>query len=167
MMEVVNDREVAQARFDAALALVKTQPGVNPEQVAAIGYCFGGGVVLSMARAGADLDGVVSFHGALGGLAPIGDDIDAKFLVLNGDADPIVTDEQIATFKSEMDEAGLGYQFVEYENVKHAFTNPEATEKGEKFNLPLAYNAEADADSWQRMKTFLAGLFEAEAVEVK
>lgn len=159
MREVVNNQEIAQARFDAALALLKTQPGVNPEQVAAIGYCFGGAVVLSMARAGADLDGVVSFHGALAGLAPVAEGVTAQFLVLNGGADPMITDEQIANFKNDMDAAGLSYEFVEYETAKHAFTNPAATEKGEKFGIPLEYNAEADADSWKRMEEFLAGLF--------
>ncbi len=160
MMEVVNDQEAAKARFQAGLAIIKSQPQAHPNKTAAIGYCFGGAVVLSMARAGADLDGVVSFHGALGNLAPIAsEDIDTKFLVLNGGADPLVTDEQISTFKTSMDNAGLDYTFVEYESAQHAFTNPSATALGEEFELPLEYNAEADADSWQRMHAFLTKLF--------
>lgn len=165
MMEVVNNQDVARARFQTALAVLKSQPQVNPEQVAAIGYCFGGAVVLSMARAGADLDAVVSFHGALGGLPPVAEDADAHVLVLNGAADPMVTDEQIQAFEDSMDAAGMNYQFVEYEGAKHAFTNPAATEKGGQFNLPLEYNAEADADSWQRMRQFLAEIFGQDSPE--
>lgn len=159
MMEVIENQDVAQARFEAALALIKSQPEADPQRTAAIGYCFGGAVVLSMARAGADLDGVVSFHGALADLAPVAEQVDARFLVLHGGADPMVTDEQEEVFKQEMDAAGVEWEFVEYEDAKHAFTNPAATAKGEEFDLPLEYDAEADADSWQRMQEFLVEVF--------
>lgn len=160
MMEVVSQPEVARARFEAALAVLKSQPQAHPNKTAAIGYCLGGAVVLSMARAGADLEGVVSFHGALGNLAPVAEDVDARFLVLHGAADPLVTDEQVQLFKDSMDAAGVNYSFVEYDGAKHAFTNPAATALGEKFNLPLEYSAEADAASWQQMQEFLIKIFE-------
>ncbi len=159
MMELVNQQDVAKARFEAALAVLKSQPQAHPNKTAAIGYCFGGAVVLSMARAGADLDGVVSFHGALGNLTPVAEDVKADFLVLHGGADPLVTDEQVQAFKDSMEAAGVDYNFVEYDDAKHAFTNPAATALGEKFDMPLEYNAEADAESWQRMQEFLAEIF--------
>lgn len=160
MMEVVNNAQIAQERFLKAKDILQDHAASDPEKVAAIGYCFGGAVVLSMARAGVDLDGVVSFHGALGGLAPINkEDISAEFLVLNGGDDPFVTDEQEVEFKKSMDEAGVTYEFINYPGVVHAFTNPEATAKGEAYGLPLKYDQAADQDSWQRMQNFLQSLF--------
>ena len=149
-----------QARFEAARAFLNSQPDVDPEQNAAIGYCFGGGVVLAMARAGQDLDGVVSFHGSLGGggtAAP--GTVKARLLVANGADDPFVTAEQIAAFKAEMDAAGADYTFINYPGAVHSFTNPGADALGERFGLPLAYNAEADADSWAQMQAFFQSLF--------
>ena len=148
-----------QARFEAAHAFLNSQPDVNPEQNAAIGYCFGGGVVLAMARSGADLDGVVSFHGSLAGGAVAPAAIKARILVANGADDPFVTAEQIAAFKAEMDAAGADYTFINYPGAKHSFTNPDADAFGEKFGLPLAYNAAADADSWAEMQAFLQSVF--------
>lgn len=160
MMEVINGADAAQVRFTKALELLKGHPASDPNKTAAIGYCFGGAVVLSMARAGVELDAVVSFHGSLAGLAPINEgEVTADFLVLNGADDPMVTEQQKQAFKQEMDSAELDYQFVDYPGAVHAFTNPDATEKGETYNLPLAYDAEADADSWAKMKSFLAQVF--------
>jgi dienelactone hydrolase len=117
-------------------------------------------VVLEMARSGADLDGVVSFHGSLGGGSTASPGaVKARILVMNGADDPFVTAEQIAAFKAEMDAAGAEYAFINYPGVKHSFTNPGADAFGEKFGLPLAYDAEADADSWAEMQTFLQSLF--------
>jgi len=149
-----------EARFEAARDFLNSQPDVDPEQNAAIGYCFGGGVVLEMARSGADLDGVVSFHGSLGGggTASPGE-VKARILVLNGADDPFVTAEQIAAFKAEMDAAGADYTFINYPGAKHSFTNPGADAFGEKFGLPLAYDAEADADSWAEMQAFFQSVF--------
>jgi dienelactone hydrolase len=147
-------------RFEAARAFLNSQPDVDPGKNAAIGYCFGGGVVLAMARAGEDLDGVVSFHGSLGGggVAAPGT-IKARILVANGADDPFVTAEQIAAFKAEMDAAGADYTFINYPGARHSFTNPGADAFGERFGLPLAYNAEADADSWAEMQAFFQSLF--------
>lgn len=159
MMEVVNGEGVAFARFNEALKTFKALDVTADDQIAAIGYCFGGAVVLSMARAGVDLSGVVSFHGALGGLAPIKEQVNSKFLVLNGAADPFITPEQIVAFKKEMDEAELDYEFINYPNAKHAFTNPAATEKGKNYGIPLEYNEEVDKASWNEMKDFLKTVF--------
>jgi dienelactone hydrolase len=162
---VRNNLPLMQARFEAARAFLNSQPDVDPAQNAAIGYCFGGGVVLAMARSGEDLAGVVSFHGSLdgGGTAAPGT-IKARILVANGEDDPFVTDEQIAAFKAEMDAAGADYTFINYPGAVHSFTNPEADTFGERFGLPLAYNAEADADSWAEMQAFFQSVF-GEAAE--
>ena len=148
-------------RFNTALDILKNQPAVNPKHIAAIGYCFGGGIVLNMARAGVDLDGVVSFHGTLepvDGKAKRGD-IKASLLVLNGADDSLVPPEQQQAFREEMDAAGVDYEFVNYPGAKHAFTNPAADEYAKQFDLPVAYNANADKQSWQQMRNFFARIF--------
>jgi dienelactone hydrolase len=151
---------LARARFEAALAALRDQPTVIDDKVAAIGYCFGGGVVLNMARLGVDIDGVVSYHGSLATRNPAGPgDIKTRVLVFNGADDPLVTGEQIASFKSEMDAAGANYEFVNYPGAVHGFTNPGADEKGEKFGLPLAYDPAADSDSWTRTQAFFKQIF--------
>lgn len=160
MMEVISNAEVAKARFEKGLELLKQHPAADPEKLAAVGYCFGGAVSLSMARLGSDLDGVVSFHGALEGLAPVAEGgVNTRFLVLNGADDPFVTAEAKETFKAQMDAAQLKYEFIDYPGAVHAFTNPDADEKGEAYGLPLKYNAEADRDSWQRMQAFFKEIF--------
>ena len=156
---VRKDLRLMQARFDAARAYLNAQPMVNPEQNAAIGYCFGGSVVLSMARAGADLDGVVSFHGSLGGLPPVSETTTARVLVANGAEDPFISSESIAQFKQEMQTAGADFSFINYPGAKHSFTNPDADDAGKRFDLPLQYDAEVDAASWQAMQDFLNSLF--------
>ena len=158
--ELRQNLPLAKARFLAALDFLRQQPTVDPEKIAAIGYCFGGGVVLEMARAGVDLDGVASFHGSLDTANPVTPGkVKAKVLVLNGADDPFVTPEQIAAFKQEMEAAGVDYRFVNYPGARHSFTNPEADAFGKKFNLPLAYDQEADRKSWQAMQDFFAGIF--------
>lgn len=159
---VRKDLDLMQARFNAARDFLNTQETVDPEQNAAIGYCFGGSVVLSMARAGADLDGVVSFHGSLGGLPPVDDAITARVLVANGADDGFVSAESIAVFKDDMDVAGADYTFIDYPGAKHSFTNPGANAFGEKFNLPLEYNAEADKASWATMLDFFDRIFKSQ-----
>ena len=158
--EIRKNLPEAKARFLAALDLLKRQPTVDPDRIAAIGYCFGGGVVLEMARAGIDLKGVVSFHGSLATdrRAKPGE-VKAKMLVLNGADDPMTTPEQIALFKSEMASAGVDYRFISYLEAKHSFTNPDADAYGKKYHLPLAYNVEADKKSWQAMKEFFKEIF--------
>src|SRR5512143_238201 len=158
--EVKKNMAVAKARFDAAKSLLQQQPTVDPKQIAAIGYCFGGGIVLEMMRRGERLAGVASFHGSLPGTTVVKPgSIKTKVLVLNGADDPFTTPEQIATFKKEMETAKIDYRFINYPGAKHSFTNPESTKYGEEFKLPLAYNAEADANSWEELKLFLKEIF--------
>jgi dienelactone hydrolase len=148
--------DVSEKRFAAARALLTQQPDVDGKRIAAIGYCFGGGMVLQMARRGVDLAGVVSFHGTLATQTPAkAGSVKAKLLVLNGAADPFVKPEQVGAFKKEMQDAGVTFTFIDYPGVVHAFTNPAATENGKKFNLPLAYDADADTKSWAEMQRFL------------
>jgi dienelactone hydrolase len=161
MQAALADMKVAESRFNQAMKLLQQQPTVEPNKIAAIGYCFGGGTVLHMARQGADLAGVVSFHGSLTTATPaqVGQ-VKAKMLVLNGAEDPFVTAEQITALKQEMQNAGAEMEFVNYPGVKHSFTNKDADDYGKRFDMPLVYNAKADKDSWQRMQVFLGKVFE-------
>jgi dienelactone hydrolase len=154
--ELMKNFDVGMARFMAAMDFLKQQPTVDPTRIAAIGYCFGGGVVLNMARQGADFKGVASFHGGLAAVKPGQPGmVKAKILVLNGADDIFIPPEQIEAFKQEMKSAGADFQFISYPGAVHSFTNPEATALGKKFNLPLAYNADADKKSWFELKEFL------------
>jgi dienelactone hydrolase len=153
------DPVMAKRRFDAALAKAKSHPLADTTQVAAIGYCFGGSMVLNMARLGENLDGVVSFHGNLNGVPPSKDKLKAAVLVCHGEADKFVSAQDVTTFKRQMDSIGAKYTFKSYPNATHAFTNPAATEKGKKFNMPIEYNAQADTTSWNDMKTFFGSIF--------
>ena len=157
---VRSNMPLAKARFLAALDQLKANPLTDADKLAAIGYCFGGGIVLQMARQGIDLKGVASFHGSLATNAPAQPGkVKARVMVFNGEDDPFTTKAQIAAFKQEMQNAGVDYQFVNYPGAKHSFTNPDATALGKKFKLPLAYNAKADKDSWRRMQGFFHELF--------
>jgi dienelactone hydrolase len=159
--EVLQNFAVAKARFLAGMELLKEKPFVDPTRIAAIGYCFGGGIVLNMARQGVDLQGVVSFHGSLSPVQPAQPGVvKARILVLHGDADRFTTPEQIAAFKKEMEEAKVDYRFISYPGATHSFTNPDADKIAQKFNMPIAYNAEADRKSWEEMKQFLTEIFE-------
>lgn len=158
--ELMKNRKLAEQRFDAALAYLRKQPSVDPERVAAIGYCFGGGIVLQMARQGKDLKGVVSYHGTLATDAPAQPGgVLARVLVFNGEADKMVPADQVAAFKEEMEKAGVSYRYVGYPGVKHSFTNPDANRLAKKFDLPLAYDAKADLDSWAQTLQFLREIF--------
>jgi len=154
--EAMKNFDVTKDRFMAAFDFLKGQPTVDPGRVAAIGYCFGGGVVLNMARQGADLKGVVSFHGSLNAVKPAQPgSVKAKVLVLTGGADKFVPPEQVEAFRKEMNSAGADFQVDSYPGALHSFTNPDATELGKKFNMPIAYDAKADEGSWSEMKGFL------------
>jgi dienelactone hydrolase len=153
------DPAKAQRRFDAALAKAKSHKLADTAQLAAIGYCFGGSMVLNMARLGENLDGVVSFHGNLQGVPPSKDKLKAAVLVCHGEADKFISKEEVATFQKQMDSVGAVYTFKSYPNATHAFSNPEATAKGKKFNMPIEYNAAADTASWNHMKDFFGSIF--------
>ena len=158
--EVMSNVESAKGRFESAMQVLKDHETVDPDKIGAIGYCFGGGVVLHMARFGYDLDGVVSFHGSLGTQSPAEEGkVIASVLVCHGADDPFVPQEHIDNFKNEMESAGVDYVFEAYEGAKHSFTNPGADANGEKFDLPLEYNKEADEKSWASMRAFFDKVF--------
>ena len=152
--------QLAKTRMEQALAKLKSYKQADANNVAAIGYCFGGAMVLNTARMGLDVKGVVSFHGNLVGTPLNKELLKAKILVCHGAADPFVPATEVATFKQQMDSAGIPYTFKEYANAVHAFTNPNATAMGEKFNIPIKYNAAADSASWKDMKDFFTSLFQ-------
>jgi dienelactone hydrolase len=157
MNSVLGNMKAGEARFKAAYDLLASRPEVDGSRIAAIGYCFGGSTVLHMARIGMPLRGVVSFHGALGSFhKPAPGSVKAKVLVCHGADDGLISKDETSGFKQEMDHAKADCQFVAYPNAKHSFTNPEATENGKRFGIPLAYEAEADRRSWEDMKQFLA-----------
>lgn len=147
--------QIGKERMDAALAKARTFPQADTTKTAAIGYCFGGSMVLNYAKMGAPVLGVVSFHGGLQGVPPQ-KGTKAEFLVCHGGADNFVPDDQVKAFKKSMDSAGLSYTFKVYDGATHAFTNPDATAKGEQFKMPIRYNGAADTASWNDMKTFLS-----------
>ncbi|MHB1213509.1 MAG: dienelactone hydrolase family protein [Thiobacillus sp.] len=148
--------QLALSRFRAAETFLGNQPNVKKGEIAAFGYCFGGGVVLNMARAGEPLKSVVSFHGVLAtDVAVKPGEIKAKLRVFTGAADPVVPPAQLEAFKTEMDNAKADYMLVVYPGVKHTFTNREADSYAAQFGLPLKYDNEADTDSWTRALEFL------------
>ncbi|MBF0275161.1 MAG: dienelactone hydrolase family protein [Nitrospinae bacterium] len=158
---VQNNIEGATKRFEAAKKVLIDSGVVDPDKIAAIGYCFGGGVVLHMARFGEDLKGVVSFHGSLGTKTPAQPGkVKAKILVCHGADDPFVSPEAVEAFKEEMENAKVDYQFISYKDTMHSFTNPDADSFGKKFNLPLKYNKESDEKSWKEMQKFFKKIFE-------
>jgi len=159
--EATHDLESAQARFMAALETLKADPTVDPNRIGAIGYCFGGGIVVEMARRGVDnLKGVVSFHGNPNSKTPIKPgQIKAKILIAHGGADEFLTQEALRQAEQELKASGADVRVIVYPNAKHSFTNPAADTYGKQFNLPLAYNAEADKKSWEEMKKFFQEVF--------
>jgi dienelactone hydrolase len=148
------DRPLLRARVAAALAELRRQPNVLPTRVAAIGYCFGGTAALELARSGADVSGVVSFHGGLDSPTPAdARNIKAKVLALHGADDPYVPPAQVQAFEDEMRGGGVDWQLVIYSGAVHAFTVPGA---GSDNSKGAAYNATADRRSWEAMKAFFA-----------
>mgnify|MGYP003639228449 FL=1 len=156
---VYNNMKSAEKRFAEAMKFLKSQPEVDTDKIAAIGYCFGGAMVLHMARAGMDLDGVISYHGNLKpqqGLKAKKGKVKAKVLAFNGAADPFVPKEEVAGFNKEMKLAGVDYRSIDYKGALHAFTNPESDAVGKKWKIPVAYDERADKDSWAKSLAFLA-----------
>lgn len=151
------DRPLLRARALAGLEQLKKNRLVDPKKIAAIGYCFGGTTALELARAGADVAGVVSFHGGLD--MPNPDDtknIKAKVLICHGGDDPYVPTEQVADFQNQLRQAKVDWQFIAYGGAVHSFTNPDA---GNDPSKGAAYNANADRRSWEAMKQFFAEIF--------
>lgn len=156
MEAAIANPDKISARFNAAKDILKQQKYVDPERVYAMGYCFGGAVVLNQARLGNDLAGVASFHGSLSTtIEAESGDIKAKIMVAHGGADPFVPVEQVTGFIQEMVTLGADLRFLNYPQATHSFTNPEATEKGKQFGLPLAYDKQADTESWDEFLEFI------------
>jgi dienelactone hydrolase len=152
-----SDRALMRARARAGLSELKKQKLVDPHRLAAIGFCFGGTTVLELARDGADLNGVVSFHGGLSTPTPQdAKDIKGKVLALHGADDPFVKADEVAAFQFEMKKAAVDWQFVSYGNAVHSFTNAAA---GTDNSKGAAYNEKADRRSWETMKLFFAEIF--------
>jgi dienelactone hydrolase len=148
------DRALLRARAVAALETLRANPMVDPRRIAAIGYCFGGTTVIELARSGAAIAAVVSFHGGLDSPAPAdGKNIKAKVLALHGADDPTVSAADLAAFEDEMRKAGVDWQLIEYGGAVHAFTNPAA---GSNNSKGAAYNERADRRSWAAMQIFFA-----------
>lgn len=157
---VTKTKGVSEARFNAAADFLKKQPQTDATRLAAIGYCFGGGIVLHMARSGADLKGVASFHGSLATDTPAtAGAIKGRIFVANGAADSFTPPEVVGAFASEMAKAEVDFRFFNYADALHSFTNPDADDYAKRFDLPIAYNAEADRRSWDELKTFLREIF--------
>jgi dienelactone hydrolase len=157
---VMKDFDTAKARFTAAREFIENQSTVDSNQIAAIGYCFGGGVVLNMARQGLELKGIASFHGSLMPVQPAKQGaVKARVLVLHGADDKFIPIAQIEAFKKEMKDAGAEFQFISYPGAVHSFTNPDADVYAEKFDIPLGYSAEADKKSWEELRKFLEDIF--------
>ena len=146
-----------QARAAAALDILKAQPLADPARIAAVGYCFGGATVCQLAYTGADVKGIVSFHGSL----PVPTDaqakaIKARILVCHGAEDNFIPADRIAQFTNTLNAADADLQFISYANARHAFTNPNADGS---VNPGILYNPDADRRSWNHMKLFLDELF--------
>jgi len=162
MQAATKDSTASAQRFDAGLAQLKQQPQTNPDKIAAIGYCYGGSVVLDAARRGEALAGVVTFHGALNTKTPATKgSVKAPLLIEHGARDSMVTPEVVAAFKKEMDDAGADYHFVSIEGAKHGFTNPDADRlsHGDHGGPDIGYDKKADQSSWSDMQVFLKKVF--------
>ena len=159
-MPFYQNPQMTKARIDAAIAKIKTYSQTDAANIAAVGYCFGGGILLNTARLGSELKAVVSFHGSLNGTPADKSLLKTNILVCHGGADPFVPIAEVNQFKKQMDSIGAAYTFKEYAGAMHAFTNPNATAMGEKFKIPIKYDAAADTASWKDMKEFFNGVFQ-------
>lgn len=156
MLEATKDTAELSERFLAAINVLTSEQNIDKEKLVAIGYCFGGGVVLNMARQGIDLKAVASFHGGLSSpLKANKDNFKAIVLVANGGADPMVPKEDVINFVAEMQQANADYELINFPKAKHSFTVKAADEMGKKYDLPLAYNEEADQVSFKALTNLL------------
>lgn len=157
-----NDRQLMRRRIQAALDVLKQRPMVDPQRIAAIGFCFGGTTVLELARSGAPVIGVISVHGALNTPNPQdAQNITGRVLVLHGTADTFVSQDEVAAFEQEMEQARVDYDVIQYDGAVHSFTVPEA---GNDPSKGTAYHPEAAAQAWEEIERFLGELFGAQAV---
>ncbi|MFC4259950.1 dienelactone hydrolase family protein [Marinobacter lacisalsi] len=160
MKEATGDPEKLQARFAAAMEQLRNHDTVDDNRIAAQGYCFGGAVVLNMARLGMDLDGVVSYHGSLGSpITPEPGDISARIQVYTGGADQMVPAEQVGTFVTDMQQAQADFSVTSFPGVQHSFMNPGADAIAEEFDMPVGYNEAAAERSWEGTMRFYQEIF--------
>lgn len=160
MNAVLGDMKKGTQRLAVHLAVLKGQKLVDEKRTAAIGYCFGGAMVLHMARCGMDTRAVASFHGSLGSFVdPEPGSVTPKVLVCHGGDDSLIPEDDIKAFRNQMDKAKANYEFVSYPGALHGFSNPEASERGKKYGLPLAYDKKTDDASWAKMKNLFDGVF--------
>lgn len=152
-----SDRALLRERVNAGLAVLQKNDHTDPKRIAAIGYCFGGTTVIELARSGADIAGVVSFHGGLDSPKPEdGKNIKCKVLALHGADDPTVPSKNLVAFEDEMRQAKVDWQLVKYGGAVHSFTDWNA---GNDNSKGVAYNEKADKRSWEAMKQFFAEIF--------
>lgn len=153
------DPQLGKSRIEAALKKITAYPQADASKTAAIGYCFGGSMVLNAAKLGMDFKGVVSFHGGLAGVPATRATTKANILVCHGAADKFISAEEIKNFRANLDAIKVPYTFKSYDGAMHAFSNPEATETGKKFSMAVEYNEAADKQSWNDMKVFFKKIF--------
>ena len=154
---VRGDAKLARELFSAAMQTLSGHERVADDKLSAIGYCFGGSIVLEMAIQGLALKGVASFHGGVSGLSAVKADIKPALRVFHGEADGFISDESLGDFQAAMKEHAKDYQFHSYPGAVHAFTNPKADELAKSHKIQgLGYNRFADSDSWARLLLFLA-----------
>ena len=160
MNAVLGDMESGTARLKAGYETLLAQPQVDRSRTAAIGYCFGGAMALHMARIGMPLSAVVSFHGALGSFHQPGPgEVNARILVCHGGGDAMVSMDDVAAFRDEMDAANANYAVIVHDGAMHGFSSREADENGAKYGIPVGYNADADRDSWAAMQHLFGEVF--------
>lgn len=166
MLPLFQNRSLLQKRINAALDHVKNHPGVDPSRIGAIGFCFGGLTVIELLRSGADVQGVVSFHGVLGDrmgdiqakTVPIANHIKSSLLILHGNEDPLVSLNDILTIQKELTESQVDWQMNFYSHTSHAFTNPEAHDKSHG----MAYSPLSAERAWWAMLHFFSEKFKLE-----
>lgn len=160
MREASKDMNQLKARFLKAKEILQNHESVDADKIAAQGYCFGGAVVLNMARLGVDLDGVVSYHGALS--SPVQAEagkVKARVQVYTGGADPMVPKEQVTSLVAEMQNAEVDLMLHSFPGVTHSFTNPGADKVAEQFGMPTAYDEQAAMRSWVGTLRFYEEIF--------
>lgn len=155
----------AKGIFMAAMDAFHRESIVDASKTAAVGYCFGGAMALSMANAGIPLKAVMAFHSQVELPIMPSDKLTARIVVANGADDPFVSEESIETWTNAMDQVAAYYEYITYPGVKHAYTNKNANAKAEKYDLPLDYDEHADKDSWERVQDLLAEVFTEDSEE--
>lgn len=162
MNDLLSDMAIVRARLSAAQEVLGHHSSCDEHRIAAIGYCMGGGIVLNAARYGQELAAIASFHGSIGlGIAPAGEGttITGRVVAYNGEDDPFVSQDDIDALAAEMQSIDADYQFINIPGALHAFTNPDATAKGETYGIPLRYSERADRCSWEHLCLLLDSAF--------